>query len=99
MSFYRDLNTFNNLNPQNESTKEKKATVCDNASELQNEYLEIYFDEYKAFSDAKKRKVGNKYDLINLFLETYDYNVWFKNKESTDKTSRKSDKDEYVDLF
>ena len=71
----------------------------DNASDLHNEYLEIYFDEYKAFSDVKKRNVGNKYDLINLFLETYKYNVWFENKESTDKTSRKSDKDEYVDLF
>ena len=43
LSFYSNLNKFNNLNPQKESTKEKKATVYDNASELYNEYLEILF--------------------------------------------------------
>ena len=48
--------------------KRKKTTVYDNASELYNEYLEIYFDEYKALSDVKKRNLGNKYDPINLFL-------------------------------
>ena len=48
------------------------------ASELYNEYLEIYFDEYKALSSAKKRKLGNKYDPINLFLEAYDYDVEFE---------------------
>ena len=37
--------------------------------------------------------MGNKYDLINLFLETYNYNDWFQNKESTD-TTEKSDKKE-----
>ena len=42
--------------------------------------------------------MGNKYDPINLFLETYNYNVWFENEESTDTTSRKSDEDESVDL-
>ena len=63
---------LNNLNPQKESAKEKKVTVCDNASELYNEYLEIYFDEYKALSGSHKRNLGNKYDPTNLFLETYD---------------------------
>ena len=38
--------------------------MYDNASKLYNEYLEIYFDEYKALSDAQKRKLGNKYDPI-----------------------------------
>ena len=71
-------------------------TVYDNASELYNEYLEIYLDEYKAVSDAQKRNLGNKYDNINLFLETYNY-VWFENEESADMT-RKSDKKESVDL-
>ena len=39
LSFYSDVNKFNNLNPQKESTKEKKVTVYDNAPELYNEYL------------------------------------------------------------
>ena len=37
-------------------------------------------------SDAKKRKLGDKYDPESLFLETYDYSVWSENKEeATDK--------------
>ena len=43
-----DLSKFNNLNPQKESTKEEKVTVYENSSELYNDYLEIYYDEYKA---------------------------------------------------
>ena len=42
-----------------------------------------------AFSDALKRKLGNKYDPTNLFLETYNYDVWFENKESTDEKNKK----------
>ena len=89
---------FHNLNPQKESTKEKKTTVHDNALELYNDYLEIYFDEYKTPSDARKKELGNKYNPINLFLETYNYDVWFENEELIDTTSRKSDKEESVDL-
>ena len=32
-----------------------------------------------ALSDNKKRKLGNKYDPIILFLETYNYDDWFQN--------------------
>ena len=53
-SFYNELDTFYSLKLQTESTKEKKATVSDNASEMYNEYLEIYFDQYIALSDNKK---------------------------------------------
>ena len=87
LSFYSDLNKSNDLNPQKESTKEIKVTAHDNASELYNEHLQIYFDQYKTLSDAQKRNLGNKYDPINLFLDTYDYNVWFENEKSTDTTS------------
>ena len=39
-----------------------------------------------AISDAKKRKLGDKYDPEKLFLEGYDYSLWSENKEeSTDK--------------
>ena len=32
-----------------------------------------------------KKQLGNKYDPINLFLETYNYDVWFENEKSTNK--------------
>ena len=76
-SFYNELNKFNSLKLLKETTIKKNETVYDNASELYNEYLEIYFDQYIPLSDAEKRKLGNKHDLINLFLKTYNYYVWF----------------------
>ena len=39
----------------------------------------------------KQKQIEHKYDPANLFLETYNYDVWFENEESTD-TARKSDK-------
>ena len=68
VEFFEDLNKLNNSNPQKESTKVEN--VNDNASELYNEYLEIYFDECKTLSDAQKRKLDSKCDPINLFLQT-----------------------------
>ena len=40
--------------------------MYDNVSERYNEYLEIYFNEHKAFPNDKKRELVNKYDTINL---------------------------------
>ena len=50
------------------------------ASELYNEFLEIYFEEYIDLSDSKKKKenLNDKYDPTNLILDTYDYSIWFK---------------------
>ena len=70
--------------------------MYNNASELYNEYLEIYFDGYKTVSDAKK-ELGDKYNPVNLFREAYNYDHWSENEESTDAT-RKSDKKESADL-
>ena len=68
--------------------------MYDNASKMHNEYLETYFDQYMALLDDKKRKLGNKYDPVNLFLvDTYNYDDWFKNEKLTD-TTRKIDKEE-----
>ena len=39
-SFYNELNKFYSLKPQKESTKEKKATLYDNASGIYDIYLE-----------------------------------------------------------
>ena len=48
--------------------KLKKETVFNNASELQNEYLEIYFDQYIALPDAKKESWVTNMILKNYFL-------------------------------
>ena len=44
------------------------------------------------FQMLKKEEMGNKYDPVNLFLETYNYDLWFENEELTD-TTIKSDKE------
>ena len=49
------------------------------------------------FQKIKKTKLGNKFDPVNLLMETYNYEDWFKNEESTD-TTRASGKEESVDL-
>ena len=49
------------------------------------------------FFQMLKKELGNKYNPTNLFLETYNYNVWLENKELTDTTSEKSCKEESVD--
>ena len=83
--FYSELSKFISLNPRKVRTKEKK-TVYNNVSELYNEYLEIYFNQYMTLSDAKKWTLGDKYNLESLFLKGYYYNVWSENKgQSTDK--------------
>ena len=43
--------------------------------------------------------MGNKYDTINLFLETCHYDVWFEKEDSTNTTSRNSDKDKSMDSY
>ena len=51
--------------------------MYDNSSELYNEYLKNYLDEYKVLSDVQKVKLGNKFDPISLFLKTYYYDVCY----------------------
>ena len=50
------------------------------------------------FFQMLKKDLGNKYNSTNLFLETYNYNVWLENEELTNTTSEKSYKEESVDL-
>ena len=73
--FLNELNKSNNINPRKRRKKDKKVTVYDHASELYNEYQEIYFDQYMALPDDKKGNIGNKYVSKNLFLEGCDYEV------------------------
>ena len=93
VDFFNDLNKFNNLKTQKENSKKKITNVYDTASELYNDFLGIYFDEYNKLPDATENKMEPKYDPDNLFLKTYNYDVWFENEESTN-TSRESNKEE-----
>ena len=89
--FYSELNRFNTINPRKGCTKEKKVIVHGNASEIYNEYLEIYFNQYMTLSDAKRESwVINI--LKKLFLEAYGYSMWSKKKEES------TDKEESIDL-
>ena len=67
------------------------------ASELYNNLLKIYFDEYYELPDAKRNKMERNYNPIDLFLKTYNYDIWFETEETSD-TTRKSDKEESVNL-
>ena len=49
--------------------------VYNTTSELYNELLEIYFDEYGNFSDAKRKKMGSKYNPANLIHMIYRYKL------------------------
>ena len=97
-SFYSELNKCYIINPQKEWTKDKKALVYDNVSELYNENLEIYFKQDMTFSDAKKRKLGHKYHAEKLFLEGYDCSVQWENKEESIGKEESTDKEESVDF-
>ena len=66
--------------------------MYDTASELYNVFLEIYHDKYNKFPDAKKRKLDDKYNPKNFFLDGYDYSV------SSENEGKSTDKEEFEDL-
>ena len=59
----------------------KKKSVFKNAGNLYNTLLAIYFNNYNSIRDKKIEKTDKRYDLINLFLKDYKYDVLFKNHE------------------
>ena len=54
------------------------------SSELYNDLLETYFDEYYDLWDEKGSKIDPKYNPTNLTLDEYDYNEWYKEIELDD---------------
>ena len=54
--FFGDLDKSNNLNPEKESTKQKKINLYDKASKLYNYFQRIYYHTYYELSDDKKKK-------------------------------------------
>ena len=71
LSFYRELNKFNNLNPKKERTKEKKL-LC--MMMLQNYAMSIQESILMNTS---------LFQMLNSFFKTHNYDVQFENKEST----------------
>ena len=58
----------------------------DAASELYNEFLETYYDQYYCLLHAKRKKMNHKYKPKKLFIKGYNYSMWSKHeKESSDK--------------
>ena len=51
--FFNEFNKLINVNPQKESTKERKINVYDTASELYNYFLGIYYHQYYELSVDK----------------------------------------------
>ena len=66
-----DLDRFNKVRKQKKEKENKKANVNNIASELYDDLLEFYFDQYMALKEAKTKKLSSKYDPNNSFLETY----------------------------
>ena len=71
--------------------------MYDKASELYNDLLEIYFDEYNDLSVAKK-KINPKYNPDNLMFNTYEYQDWYEEEESDDSTL-KNKEDEFIRIY
>ena len=95
-SYYNELNKFYSLNPQKESTIEKKSNCVMFQGYIICNYKLTFINTW--LFQITKKKISDEYDPINLSLETYNYKDWFKNEESAG-TARKSDREGSIDLF
>ena len=76
-------------NTKKRKYKRERKIVYANTSGMCNDYPKTYFNQSMALSDNRKSKLGNKYDLVNIFLVyLYDYDGWFKNEKSADATRK-----------
>ena len=70
VEFFNDLNKFNMLNPQKESTKKRKTNVYDTASDLYNDLLAKYIlMNLMNYQMLKQVKLSTNVILLNYFLE------------------------------
>ena len=67
--FFNDLDKSNKLMPQKEETKEKKTNVYNTASELYNDFLEIFFINTRLFQMLKTESW-----VINMVLLIFSLN-------------------------
>ena len=49
--------------------------------------LEIYFNQYMNFPIPEISKFGPKYYPKNLFLNNYNYSVWYEETKHQEKSS------------
>ena len=80
------------LKTQKERTEKRKTNVYDKSSELYNDLLEIYFDEYNDLQVSKRKKINSKYNPDNLMLDTCEYENWYE-EESDDSTLKNEEKE------
>ena len=92
---HKNKKTKQNKKKKREREREKKKIIVfDETSDLHNDLLEIYFNEYNELPDSKRNKVDHK--STKLFLKKHNYHVWFENEQSTDK-EESTDKKESID--
>ena len=73
LPFYHRLNEFRNFAPRTEKTKIKKKIVYNNAVNLYNTLLTIYFNQYNNITDEEKEKIDEKYNPNNLLIKGYRF--------------------------
>ena len=61
--------------------------VYETASELYNDFLEIYLDEQNDLSDGKRKNMDPKYNPTNLMLDIFYYTYWLQKIEESANVS------------
>ena len=64
----------------------KMKSVCENAANLYDTLLTIYFNDYNNIKNKKTEEMDKKYDPSNLFLEGYKYDILYKEDEEKSKS-------------
>ena len=91
--FYHRLNEFKKFTPQTLKTKsKKKKIVYNNALNLCNKLLSIYFNDYNNITNEKKEQMNKKYDPNNLLIKGYK----FIDSKKVDEEKSKSQPEETI---
>ena len=65
-NFYKDLLKPDNVESKTVDTKQKKANVLKNVTELYNKWIDMYKKEYELLFETKDEDWRKKYDYKNL---------------------------------
>ena len=85
--FYNWLNEFKKFTPRTVNTREKKKTVYNNAKNLFNKLLSIYYVDYINIPDEEKEKMGEKYKPSNLLIKGHRF-IELKRKDKEKRESQ-----------
>ena len=89
---YNRLNEFKKFTPRTVNTKEKKKTAYNNARNLFDKLLCIYYNDYINIPNEEKEEMGEKYDPSNLLIKGDRFTEWKKE----DKEKSKSQPEETI---